>query len=181
VVRGANAIDRYSLALQLIQVYPIILGGAAVLIPVRWLRILVALLGLLIWTMWAIVRERSAEKRLARAGINSEDHDEDDHEVALVESTVEQTPVATATTTTPITRQVQGVRVDIWVHPADSVPRNPAGRRTTHPRPNQSLPPNHRGLPKPRSHRHQPAYDPEPEERPGIAPMEMESRWATKP
>jgi hypothetical protein len=96
--RGANAIDRYSLALQLIQVYPVILGGVAVVLPYRWLRILVALIGLVFWTVWAIIREKAA-------GSGRPDGRDT---VAL--------PDPTATTAT-----VPAIRIDIWLH-SDNAP-----------------------------------------------------------
>jgi hypothetical protein len=208
VVRGANAIDRYSLALQLIQVYPIILGGVAALLPVRWLRILVAIVGLLLWTTLAVVRERTAESRKAarprpdRDDEQDQSHDDEnadhDHEIAVLETALERT--STATATTPITHEVRGIRVDIWLHSADSgatAPPDSRGRRTYR-RPNQGLPPGHRpsAVPKPRAHPqstdNQPSRPDSPPGRPSASPdsaglsscavrQQRENRWATKP
>lgn len=114
VVRGANAIDRYSLVLQLIQVYPIVLAGVAVVFPLEWLRILIAVLGLMVWTTLAVIRERSTES----AGRN---------DAVSLQTSVQKAPIATTTVET-----VQGIRVDIWLHPYSGCGHKPVGRRLGH-------------------------------------------------
>jgi len=57
--RSANSIDRYSLALQLIQVFPILTGGTALLVTTTWLARALAGLGLLAGTVWAVRLERA--------------------------------------------------------------------------------------------------------------------------
>jgi hypothetical protein len=154
VVRGANAIDRYSLALQLIQVYPIILAGVAVVLPLKWLRILVAVLGLLIGTAWAIVRERSTESASRRG--------QDD---ALVPQTKAEKATAASNATVTV-EPVHGIRVDIWLHPGTPASAEPVGRRPRH---RQTAYRVHRPAlpPKPHHHHQSHADEPEPEDRPG--------------
>lgn len=60
--RPANPIDRYSLALQLVQVFPIVSGLALVLVPVTWLARVLAAIGLLVGTVWVVWRERARGK-----------------------------------------------------------------------------------------------------------------------
>ncbi|WP_194919059.1 hypothetical protein [Catenulispora rubra] len=127
VVRGANAIDRYSLALQLIQVYPIVLAGVAVVFPLEWLRILIAVLGLMVWTVLAVVRERSTES----GGRN---------DAVPLPASAEKARIATATVET-----AQGIRVDIWLHPYSGCGHKPVGRRLGH---RLVLPRVHRALPR---------------------------------
>jgi len=173
VVRGANAIDRYSLALQLIQVFPIILTGVALIFPLGWLRILIAVLGLGTWTAWAIVRERNAEYASRNTG--TRDADVPPRAVIPQQIAVDKAPppptaraTATATATTPA-ESVHGLRIDLWLHWNTSpVPHETAGRRPRHRR---DLPPPriHRAVPS-TPHHHSHTDEPEPEDRPGTPP-----------
>jgi hypothetical protein len=153
VVRGANAIDRYSLALQLIQVYPIVLAGVAVVLPLKWLRILTAVLGLVIGTTWAVVRERSGESASRR---------QDD--AFVPQTAAEKAPVASNAMAT--VEPIHGIRVDIWLHPSTpATSHEPVGRRPRH---RQTVYRVHRAIPpKPHPHQQSHADEPESEDRPG--------------
>jgi hypothetical protein len=61
--REANSIDRYSLALQLIQVFPIVTGGTALLVTTTWVARALAGFSLLVGTVWAVRLERAALRR----------------------------------------------------------------------------------------------------------------------
>lgn len=115
MVRGANAIDRYSLALQLIQVYPTVLAAVAIALPLAWLQIVVAALGLAIWTLWAILRER---------GVGSAGRDGTGHGQAAAE----KVPITTAATT----EAGHDIRLDIWLHPRGTRRCRPVARRPHH-------------------------------------------------
>ncbi|MEZ0109108.1 hypothetical protein ABH920_003118 [Catenulispora sp. EB89] len=114
VVRGANAIDRYSLALQLIQVYPIVLAGVATVLPLEWLRILIAAFGLMVWTALATIRERSTESAKR-------------NDAVPLRAPAKQAPTATTAVET-----VQGICVDIRLHPYSGCGHKPVGRRSGH-------------------------------------------------
>jgi hypothetical protein len=64
--RAANAFDRYSLALQLIQVFPIISEFAVLFVANTWLARMLAGVGLLVGTGWVIQMERSGGMRALR-------------------------------------------------------------------------------------------------------------------
>ncbi|HEV2638835.1 MAG TPA: hypothetical protein VGX23_27055 [Actinocrinis sp.] len=63
--RMANTLDRYSLGLQLIQVFPIMGFAAASVVSVRWLGYLIAALVLLAATAWVVRVDRSGGPRAA--------------------------------------------------------------------------------------------------------------------
>jgi len=56
--RAANSIDRYSLALQLIQVFPIVSEVAVVLVTTTWLARILSAVGLFAGTAWVVRLER---------------------------------------------------------------------------------------------------------------------------
>jgi hypothetical protein len=64
--RAANAFDRYSLALQLIQVFPIISVVAEVFVQNSWLARVFAGVGLFAGTVWVVQMERSGGVRRRR-------------------------------------------------------------------------------------------------------------------
>jgi hypothetical protein len=120
LVRGANAIDRYSLALQLIQVYPIILAGVAIVFPLEWLRIVVAILGLVVWTIWAVIRERDA--------VSATDQDKG----VPVRSSFERAHRATPANTTTAAEAIRGIHIDIRLHSYTGCGHKSVGRRPGH-------------------------------------------------
>ena len=66
--RAANSVDRYSLVLQLVQVFPII-SGAAVLVTTTWVARAFSALGLIAGTVWVLRLER-------RGGLGAPGHRE---------------------------------------------------------------------------------------------------------
>lgn len=59
-VRRANVLDRYSLALQIIQVFPVVLQVAALMVAPIWLRFLLSGAGLVAGTVWVVYLERAS-------------------------------------------------------------------------------------------------------------------------
>lgn len=177
-IRGANAIDRYSLALQLIQVFPIILTGVALVFPFEWLRILIAVLGLVVWTFCAVRRERSAES--ARRHPGPRDADVPSQATIPLQTAVDLAPVPAGATATTTADSVHGIRVEIWLHSDSRLPLEPAGRgprrrRDLHsPQARRAI----RPTPRPHSHPHQQSHadEPEPDDRPGTPPASASRR-----
>lgn len=64
--RPANRVDHYSLALQLIQVFPIISGVVLALVTVTWLARVLAAAGLLVGTLYVLWHERGRRKAQPR-------------------------------------------------------------------------------------------------------------------
>lgn len=57
--RPANSLDRYSLALQLIQVFPLVSGVTLALVTVTWLARTMAAVVLVTGTVWVIWQDKS--------------------------------------------------------------------------------------------------------------------------
>jgi len=177
-VRGANAIDRYSLALQLIQVFPIILTGVALVFPFEWLRILIAVLGLVVWTALAVRRERSAES--ARRHPGPRDLDVPLQATIPLQTAVDLAPIPATATATTTAETVHGIRVEIWLHsdsrlPCEPVGRGPRRRQDLHsPQVRRAIRPRPRPHPNPHQQSH--ADEPEPDDRPGTPPASASRR-----
>jgi hypothetical protein len=61
--RAANALDRYSLALQLVQVFPIVAEAVVVVVSTAWIARAVSGVLLVAGTAWVVRRERAIELR----------------------------------------------------------------------------------------------------------------------
>lgn len=61
--RDANSIDRYSLALQLVQVFPIVSEAVVVLVTTTWLARVLSAVGLFAGTTWVVRLERTRKAR----------------------------------------------------------------------------------------------------------------------
>lgn len=57
--RPANSLDRYSLGLQLLQVFPIVSGAVLALVTIAWLARVLAAAVLLAGAVWAIWQDRA--------------------------------------------------------------------------------------------------------------------------
>jgi hypothetical protein len=66
--RAANTLDRYSLALQIVQVFPIVAEAVVVVISSAWIARAVSGVLLVAGTAWVVRRERARELRTLRQG-----------------------------------------------------------------------------------------------------------------
>ena len=64
--RAANTLDRYSLALQIVQVFPIAAEAIVVVVSSAWIARAVSGVLLIAGTAWVVRRERAREMRTAR-------------------------------------------------------------------------------------------------------------------
>lgn len=71
--RRANAIDHYSLVLQLVQVFPVVTGVTVAVVATAWVARALAGVFLLVGSLWAIRLERSAKDRGARRDASAQD------------------------------------------------------------------------------------------------------------
>jgi len=64
--RAANTLDRYSLALQIVQVFPIAAEAIVVVVSSAWIARAVSGVLLVVGTAWVVRRERAREMRTPR-------------------------------------------------------------------------------------------------------------------
>lgn len=64
--RAANTLDRFSLALQIVQVFPIAAEAIVVVVSSAWIARAVSGLLLVVGTAWVVRRERAREVRILR-------------------------------------------------------------------------------------------------------------------
>lgn len=64
--RAPNTLDRYSLALQIVQVFPIVAEAVVVVVATAWIARAVSGVLLVAGTAWVVRRERARETRILR-------------------------------------------------------------------------------------------------------------------
>lgn len=109
--RPANPIDRYSLALQLLQVFPMVSSVVLVFVPVSWLARVLAAAVLVVGTVWVVWRERTRGKPTAPPA----DDQRADMAAAVVEALLNG-PVATG----EYGGEFRGVSISIRIHGSPS-------------------------------------------------------------
>jgi hypothetical protein len=147
--RAANSIDRYSLALQIIQVFPIVAWGTALLVTTTWLARALAGIGLLAGTVWAVRLERAgglgALRRRAdrdvpvRAVVTARLDDPPDGSAVPPAPSVIQGPDGIVLT--QVTSECGEINIWIRLHPSPTVYRHRERRRKLRERHERPPPP----------------------------------------